>query len=106
MQAVELFTGAGGLGIGVSQAGFKPVAVVERDRYCCDTIRENQERRLAPLADWPLVQGDVRDFDYGGISGDTDLVSGGPPCQPLSSDSAATSALNGVFRRRPIQEKP
>lgn len=84
MQAVELFTGAGGLGIGISQAGFEPVAVVERDRYCCDTIRENQERRLVPLADWPLVQGDVRDFDYGGINGDMDLVSGGPPCQPFS----------------------
>lgn len=84
MQAVELFTGAGGLGIGISQAGFEPVAVVERDRYCCDTIRENQDRRLAPLADWPLVQGDVRDFDYGRINGDMDLVSGGPPCQPFS----------------------
>ncbi|MYA37867.1 MAG: DNA cytosine methyltransferase [Gammaproteobacteria bacterium] len=84
MRAVELFTGAGGLGIGVSQAGFEPVAVVERDRYCCDTIRENQEKSLEPLVNWPLVQGDVRDFDYGEIGGDVDLVSGGPPCQPFS----------------------
>jgi len=84
MRAVELFTGAGGLGMGVSQAGFAPVAVVERDRYCCDTIRENQEKNLEPLVNWPLVQGDVRDFDYGEIGGDVDLVSGGPPCQPFS----------------------
>ncbi|MYC60887.1 MAG: DNA (cytosine-5-)-methyltransferase, partial [Gammaproteobacteria bacterium] len=84
MRAVELFTGAGGLGIGVSQAGFEPVAVVECDRYCCDTIRENQEKSLEPLVNWPLVQGDVRDFDYGEIGGDVDLVSGGPPCQPFS----------------------
>lgn len=84
MRAVELFTGAGGLGIGISEAGFKPVAVVEWDRYCCDTIRENKERRLAPLANWPLVQGDVREFDYGEIAGEMDLVSGGPPCQPFS----------------------
>ena len=84
MRAVELFTGAGGLGIGVSRAGFEPVAVVERDRYCCDTIRENQERSLEPLVNWPLVQVDVRNFDYGEIDGDVDLVSGGPPCQPFS----------------------
>ncbi len=55
MRTVELFTGAGGLGMGVCHAGFE-AAVVERDRYCCDTIRENQERNLKPLANWPLVQ--------------------------------------------------
>jgi DNA (cytosine-5)-methyltransferase 1 len=32
MQAIELFAGAGGLGIGVSKAGFKPAQVVEWDR--------------------------------------------------------------------------
>lgn len=41
--------------MGVCHAGFE-AAVVERDRYCCDTIRENQERNLKPLANWPLVQ--------------------------------------------------
>jgi DNA (cytosine-5)-methyltransferase 1 len=84
MRAVELFAGAGGLGIGVSRAGFDPVAVIEWNRYCCDTIRENQARGLQPLAHWPLVEGDVRDFDFRGIRGDIDLVSGGPPCQPFS----------------------
>lgn len=83
MRAVELFAGAGGLGIGVSRAGFVPVAVIERDGYCCDTIRANQCRGVAPLVHWPLVQGDVRDFDFGSLEG-IDLVSGGPPCQPFS----------------------
>ena len=46
MRAVELFAGAGGLGLGLSRAGFHPAAVIERDRYCCDTIRENQRRGL------------------------------------------------------------
>ncbi len=84
MRAVELFTGAGGLGIGVSRAGFEAAVVVERDRYCCDTIRENKERGLEPLAGWPLLQGDVRDVDYREIGDGIDLVSGGPPCQPFS----------------------
>ena len=39
MRSVELFAGAGGLGIGLHQAGFRPERVVEWDRYCCNTIR-------------------------------------------------------------------
>ena len=84
MRAVELFAGAGGLGIGVSRAGFTPAAVIERDRYCCDTIRENQGRNLPALVHWPLIEADVRNFDFGSIDGQIDLVSGGPPCQPFS----------------------
>ena len=84
MRSVELFAGAGGLGMGVCRAGFRPLAVIERDNYCCDTIRENQRRDLSPLNDWPLVQGDIREFKYSKIRGTVDFVSGGPPCQPFS----------------------
>lgn len=84
MRSVELFAGAGGLGIGASRAGFKPEAVVEWDRWCADTIRENATRDLEHVAHWPLTHGDVRDFDYSQISDGVDLVSGGPPCQPFS----------------------
>ena len=84
MRSVELFAGAGGLGIGVSRAGFEPDAVIEWDRYCCDTIRENQARKLEPIVRWPLTEGDVRHFDFRLIYGKVDLVSGGPPCQPFS----------------------
>lgn len=84
MRSVELFAGAGGLGIGVSNAGFEPAVVIERDRYCCDTLRQNKRRGLVPLVRWPLHEGDVRTFDYGTVQGNVDLVSGGPPCQPFS----------------------
>ncbi|MFE8108323.1 DNA cytosine methyltransferase, partial [Sphingomonas melonis] len=43
MRAIELFAGAGGLGMGISKAGFRPMQVVEWDRWCCDTIRENRK---------------------------------------------------------------
>lgn len=85
MRAIELFAGAGGLGIGVSQAGFKPEAVVEWDRWCCDTIRENQARGVAAVAHWPLpTEGDVKKVDFRGFEGKVQLVTGGPPCQPFS----------------------
>jgi DNA (cytosine-5)-methyltransferase 1 len=84
MKAVELFAGAGGLALGVGLAGFKPVAVVEWDKWACDTIRQNQARAYPLVSDWPLHEGDVRTFDWNSISGEIDLVAGGPPCQPFS----------------------
>ena len=31
MKSIELFAGAGGLGMGLHRAGFHPVTVIERD---------------------------------------------------------------------------
>lgn len=84
MKSIELFAGAGGLGMGLHQAGFHPAKVVEWDRYCCDTIRENQTHEISLVRDWPLVEGDVRHVDFREFEGKVDLVSGGPPCQPFS----------------------
>ncbi len=86
--SIELFAGAGGLGIGLAKAGFAPRIVVEYDRWCCDTLRENHQ---APRGDdsaddvfWKVVESDVRMVDFKPYAGKVDLVSGGPPCQPFS----------------------
>jgi DNA (cytosine-5)-methyltransferase 1 len=84
MRSVELFTGAGGLALGIEKAGFHHHTVVERDRDCCRTIRENQRNGYPLLSGWRLYPGDVRKFDYSGIEGEVDLLAGGPPCQPFS----------------------
>ena len=84
MKSVELFAGAGGLALGASLAGFVPRAVIEWDKWACDTIRENQQRQNPLVTDWPLYEGDVRLLDFAGIAGEVDLVAGGPPCQPFS----------------------
>ncbi|MFT4253821.1 MAG: DNA cytosine methyltransferase [Caulobacter sp.] len=85
MKSVELFAGAGGLGIGLHQAGFKPVNVIEWDRYCCDTIRENKARKAKTVSGWGTVtEGDVRAVDFSQYDGQIELISGGPPCQPFS----------------------
>ena len=85
MRAVELFAGAGGLGMGLSEAGFSPVEVVEWDRWCCDTIRENQRAGVRAVAGWPApFEGDVRTVDFRHLAGTIELISGGPPCQPFS----------------------
>jgi DNA (cytosine-5)-methyltransferase 1 len=84
MKSLELFAGAGGLAMGLHDAGFRPIEVVEWDRYCCDTIRENQFWGMEKVKTWPLTEGDVRGVDFRRYSGMLDLVSGGPPCQPFS----------------------
>lgn len=85
MQSIELFAGAGGLGIGLCQSGFRPAKVVEWDRWCCDTIRENCREKAQPVALWPEpTESDVRHIDFRSFEGKIALVSGGPPCQPFS----------------------
>lgn len=83
MKSVELFAGAGGLALGVSLAGFTHDAVIEWDKWACDTIRENQRRQNPLVTDWVLHEQDVRLFDFSSMSG-VDLLAGGPPCQPFS----------------------
>ncbi len=84
MNSLELFAGAGGLGMGLHQAGFHPVGVIERDPYCCQSLRENKARKSPILRNWKVVESDVRDLDFTVFQGKLDLVSGGPPCQPFS----------------------
>lgn len=84
MKSVELFTGAGGLALGVTASGFKHVAVVEWDHDACNTVRANQSRNNALVSDWNLQEMDVANFDFDSISEEIDLLGGGPPCQPFS----------------------
>jgi DNA (cytosine-5)-methyltransferase 1 len=85
MRSIELFAGAGGLGMGLCQSGFHPEKIVEWDSWCCDTIRENKRANVLPVAVWPdPEQGDIRHFDFQSLEGKIALVSGGPPCQPFS----------------------
>jgi DNA (cytosine-5)-methyltransferase 1 len=82
--SLELFAGAGGLGIGLSAAGFKPRAVVEFNKWCCDTLRQNHSTLSKDGGDWNVIEGDVRKVDFNIYEGSVDLISGGPPCQPFS----------------------
>jgi DNA (cytosine-5)-methyltransferase 1 len=84
MDCVELFSGAGGLAMGVSLAGFDPKVVIEWDKWACETIRENQKHFYPIVSDWDVREGDVRVFNWDNILSPIDLVAGGPPCQPFS----------------------
>ncbi|WP_260696195.1 DNA cytosine methyltransferase [Rhizobium leguminosarum] len=84
MKSIELFAGAGGLALGLHNAGFRASSVFEWDRYCCDTTRENKERGVRTVKGWNVVEADVRSVDFSAFEDKVRLVSGGPPCQPFS----------------------
>ncbi len=70
--------------MGVGLSGFEPSAVIEWDRWACGTLRENAERGYPLVKDWPLIEGDVRKFDFKSLGDGIHLVVAGPPCQPFS----------------------
>lgn len=84
MRSVELFAGAGGLALGVAAAGFQTDAIIEKDKYSCETIRKNKRLGLKLTADWVLYESDTSTFDFSSLRPGFALVSGGPPCQPFS----------------------
>ena len=84
MRSVELFAGAGGLAIGMANAGFQHAAVVEWDHDACETFRENQRHHAHAVEGWPVHEVDARSFKFGSLGQDIAVVSGGPPCQPFS----------------------
>ena len=82
--ALSLFSGAGGMDIGVDSAGFRTMCAVELDPHGAETLRHN----ACGKAVWQV---DIRTLDAGqtgellGISaGSLALLHGGPPCQPFS----------------------
>ena len=84
LKSIELFTGAGGLALGLEDSGWRHVGLVERDKHACATIRLN-ERKDHPLAkEWLLHETDVRKLRYRKLIGNVEMVAGGPPCQPFS----------------------
>lgn len=84
LSSIELFTGAGGLALAVSRAGFGHSALIEIDQKACEMLRVNKWREVPLIEDWPVYEMDVKEFDYGPYEGKIDLLGAGSPCQPFS----------------------
>ncbi|GGS44900.1 DNA cytosine methyltransferase [Streptomyces badius] len=107
LTSIEICAGAGGQAIGLHQAGFKHLALVEIDKYAVETLKQN----IKSLPNWSwerqycdVISDDVNNFrpipsekyPESGLSkpvkflggqlrrGDLDLLAGGVPCPPFS----------------------
>lgn len=81
---IELFAGAGGLALGVEQAGFETLGLIEFDKDAADTLKKNRPN-------WRVINDDIANIskldleEYFMIKkGELDLLSGGAPCQSFS----------------------
>lgn len=89
--SVELFTGGGGMALGLHLAGFEHLAVNEIDGRSLETLSANLSgSKLGDDQGWPLFPGDVREQPWSSFKGQIALCAGGAPCQPFS--------LGGVHR--------
>lgn len=89
--SIELFTGGGGMALGLHQAGFEHLAVNEIDDRSLETLSVNLDGSfLGGDGTWPLLPGDVRDQSWSSFQGQVALCAGGAPCQPFS--------LGGIHR--------
>ena len=75
--AIELFAGAGGLALGLEQAGIDTVAHVEFDKACCETLKTNRPS-------WNVICDDIHNVDFTPYRDKVDIVTGGFPCQAFS----------------------
>ena len=77
LNSIEICAGAGGQALGLEQAGFSHVALVEIEPPACATLRLNRPK-------WNVIEGDVHSFSAEPYKGTADLLAGGVPCPPFS----------------------
>ena len=84
--AISFFAGAGGLDIGIHEAGFDVKLSVELEEKYCVTLKQNNPT-------FNVVNGDIMDYSKEKIYSDAglnysdeiDLIFGGSPCQSFST---------------------
>lgn len=84
--AVDLFAGAGGLGHGFRQAGWRIAVAVERDRNAAQTYRANNPGTAVVEADVTEMRADDLRAVLPGLN--PVAVLAGPPCQGYSAAGA------------------
>jgi DNA (cytosine-5)-methyltransferase 1 len=86
---VSLFSGAGGLDLGLERAGFETLAQIEIDADCVATLRANHTRRKKDVLVLAEKIADVEASQLMGAlqlrKGELDLLAGGPPCQAFTT---------------------
>lgn len=110
---IDLFAGAGGLGIGAAMAGADVRLSVDNDRPSCRTLRANARRYPGELleADVLELSGDDLRQAAGLDRASPLLVVGGAPCQPFSkaaywTDEGAEARYRQARAAGEVVERP
>lgn len=93
---VSVFSGAGGLDLGLERAGWECLYATDRDPFAVATLIKNRNHRLgkgrSAFAEAVIEEGDITGLEgrnvlskIGMHRGAIELLAGGPPCQSWSS---------------------
>jgi DNA (cytosine-5)-methyltransferase 1 len=88
MKALDLFSGPGGLSLGMQRAGIEPIACVEKSKDALATYDAH-----TPNAEHHRT--DIRSVSFERFRGKVDVVIGGPPCQPFSTGGLRRGTADG-----------
>jgi DNA (cytosine-5)-methyltransferase 1 len=77
LTAIELFCGAGGLALGLSNAGIQAKLLVDFDKHAIETLKINRPK-------WNSLCASVADIDLNDYKDQIDIMAGGFPCQAFS----------------------
>lgn len=97
---ISLFSGAGGLDIGLERSGLTAILLSDIEECCCQTLIENQgfvhDDGYTYFKDSTIHVADIKSFSGEDLSRGQkiDLVVGGPPCQSFSSSGKQLSVLD------------
>lgn len=76
-KSIELFSGAGGLALGLELSGISNELLVEIDKNAVATLRLNRP-------DWNIIEDDIANLEFSEYKNKIDIVAGGFPCQAFS----------------------
>ena len=78
MRAIDLFSGPGGLSLGLKASGINPELCVELNKDAIDTYSRHSKNCIH-------ANEDIRKISFVNYRNKIDIVFGGPPCQPFST---------------------
>lgn len=113
--AISLFSGLGGIDIGLHRAGVETLVTVDADEAAAESLRANSSAYESGLActetmyDWSVVEGDIHEIsadellEHAGTD-EVDFMVGGPPCQTFSRSNEGNRQGTDADRGMLFQE--
>ena len=95
--AFSLFAGAGGIDVGIREAGFRTLCAIESDPHCAATLRRNDTRKVVWQADVGVIDPVRAMAALGLTAGTLGLLTCGPPTRPVLRSGGEDPRIPATF---------